>query len=408
MAVFTYKARDQKGELVGGTINAGSAADASRSLRAEGKFVLSIVAGVAQSDAEAIELLKTREAARRVNREEVIDFCQQLSVMLETGVALSNALDAFNLHARTGEIRRITTIVAEEVKSGSTLSSALARWPSAFPPLVISLIEASEASGTMALMLGRVAKYLSKELKTARQIKGALTYPSIMVLLSLAVTAFLMTAVLPRFAAIYTSRSAMLPAPTRVMLAISNFWTEHWPSIALGAVITCLIGWVFFRRPQGQRMIDWLRLHLPIVGGIYRKVYLTRATRTLATLLSAGVELLKSIRIARGITDNIYFQELWDSSCETIEQGQQLSQSLCDTSLIPGHYVQMIAAGEQGGRLGQVMERIGEVIEEELDVTIARATRYIEPLMIGIMGIVIGFVAIALLLPIFTISNVLH
>lgn len=409
MAVFTYKARDERGDLVNGTVQAASASEASRVLRGEGKFVLDIIAGVGREGAdEEIERYRTTQAARRVKREDVIEFCQQMSVMLEAGVALAAALDSYNKYGRPTDLKRVTSTVSDEVNSGATLSSAMARWPRVFPQLVISLIEASEACGTLALMLKRIAHYLGKELKTAKQIKGAMTYPCVMMSLALAITVFLMTVVLPKFAGIYSAREAMLPTPTRIMLGISTLWKTHWVEGLIGLAMVGVALAIFVSRPIGRRVCDWLRLHVPIIKGMYTKLYITRSARTLSTLLASGVDLLQAIHITKGITTNVYFQDLWDHVIAALEDGKQFSEALRSSDLIPANYVQMIGAGERAGRLGQVMERIGEVTEGDLDEAVAQTTQFIEPVMIAVMGVVIGFVAIALLLPIFTISNAIH
>ncbi|MFG0331353.1 MAG: type II secretion system F family protein [Phycisphaerales bacterium] len=405
MAVFTFEARDTRGELVAGTINAESITEASRQLRNEGKYVLEITRGVQRTRNDEIESIMTVDAAKRVKRDEVIDFCQQLSVMIETGVPLIAAIKGFNQNTKSVNIRRITQAVEDEVSSGSSLSAAMARWPRVFPPLVVSLIEASEASGTMGLMLNRIAKYLTKEMKTAKQIRGALTYPCVMMTFAMAVTVFLMTFVLPRFASIYANRSAALPTPTKILMAISSFWSAHWIAIIIATVVG-LVGLYFFvRTALGKRVLDWLRLNTPVLRNMYQKLYLTRAARTMSTLIAAGVDLLETIRITRGVTDNMYYKDLWNSTIEGLEGGMQLSDALKVSDLIPGNIIQMINAGERAGRLGPVMERIGEVTEEELDEAVTKTTQFIEPAMITIMGAVIGFVAISLLLPIFTIAN---
>lgn len=408
MAVFSYQARDARGNLVSGVVNAESIHDASRSLRNDGKYVLDVTPGIRREDESLIESLKISEAARRVKREEVIDLCHQLSVMLEAGVPLSQALEAFNSNARGGDFRRVTSIVADEVNNGASLSSAMSRWPRAFPTLLLSLVEASEASGTMAMMLGRVSTYLGKELKTVRQIRGALTYPCVMMVMALGVTVFLMTGVLPRFAAIYANRSAALPGPTKIMLAISGTFQQHWQIMMISLIVLAITLTLALRQPFGRRILDWLKLNLPILGPMYTKLYITRSSRTMATLLAAGVDMLETIRITRGVTPNVYYQDMWNDVTTSLEQGKQLSVALREGELMPGNIVQMIAAGEYSGKLGKVLERIGEVAEDELDEAVSKTTQFIEPAMITIMGVVIGFVSIAMLLPIFTISKALH
>ena len=407
MGVFTYRARDLRGELIDGTINSESIMDASRVLRAEGKYVLDITPGVIKSMESRVEQIRTAEAARRVSRPDVIEFCHQICVMLDAGVPLGDALEAFNSVGTTTHFRRISRAIEDEVHSGATLSSAMARWPRVFPPITVTLVKASEASGTMGLMLGRVAKYMTKEQKTAKQIRGALAYPCFMIILSLAVTSFLVTVVLPRFATIYAKRAAMLPLPTKMMLGLSDYLQHNWIllGVALGVAGAAIA--VFLRTRRGRHAIDWIKLYSPIIGGMYRKLFLTRCARTMATLIVSGVDLLEAVAITRGITNNHYYQSLWKQVEFDLEQGRSLSNAFAQSSLIHPSVVRMIAAGEQTGRLGPVMEQIGHTCEDELDEAITRATQFIEPAMIGVMGAVVGFVAIAMLLPIMTISKII-
>ncbi len=408
MGVFTYRARDLRGELIDGTVNAESIMEASRFLRAEGKYVLDITPGVVRSMESRVEQIRTVEAAKRVSRADVIEFCHQISVMLEAGVPLGDALEAFNAVGQQTHFRRISRAIQDEVHSGATLSSAMARWPRVFPPITVTLVKASEASGTMALMLGRVSQYMNKELKTARQIKSAVAYPSVMIVLSLVITVFLVTVVLPRFASIYAKRAALLPAPTKIMLALSAFLQENWLTIAMALVTVGVLAALFLRTHYGRLSVDWTKLHLPVVGSMYRQLFLTRSARTMATLIVSGVDLLEAVAITRGLTNNAYYQSLWKQVEFDLEQGRSLSNSFSESHLISPNVVRMVSAGEATGRLGPVMEQIGQTAEEELDEAITRTTQYLEPAMIGIMGAVVGFVAIAMLLPIMTISRAIQ
>lgn len=408
MAVFTYRARDQRGDLVAGAINAPTMSEASRLLRVEGKFVLDLTPGVQNERHNELETLRTAEAARRVRREDVIEFCQQLSVMLETGVPLISALKAYNQSSPSANMRRVTLEIEDEIENGSSLSASLMRWTRVFPPMVVSLVEASEASGTMGLMLSRISKYLGKELKTAKQIRGALTYPCVMISFAMVVTVFLMTFVLPRFAAIYATRESALPLPTKALMTISDLWVQHWIAIVILIAAAAFGVFMFWRTNRGRHTFDWLRLRLPIIGSMYSKLYITRAARTMGTLLAAGVDLIQTISMTRGVTANELYRHFWDGVINEVESGKQLSEAMGESDLIPGSVIQMIAAGERAGRLGAVMDRIGEATEADLDEAVAKATQYLEPAMITIMGAVIGFVAIALLLPIFTIANAMR
>lgn len=403
MPTFTYKARDTRGQAVEGAVEAGTRAEALRLLDREGKTVTDIQVGAKGIDSTEP---RVRRAVSAVRREEVISFSGQLAVMLETGVPLAEALDAFVQSAKPGGLRRVVEVVADRIHGGVPFSGALTEFPRVFPNLMICLMQASEASGKMGEMLGRIAEYLAKERRTARQIKGALTYPLVMVSLAVVVTGFLVAWVLPRFAKIYESREATLPTITKVVLTGSRALITHWPWVA--AALGALVGGVVLMKvfPAGRRAIDGFKLKAPVIGPMYRLFYLTRATRTLGTLLASGVPLLDAVRIVRGVTENAHWRDLWDRMDASMTTGETLAGAIAGSWLIPPAVAQMIAAGERTGRLPEVFDRIARSTETDLDEAVKSATQLIEPAMIVFMGATIGGIAIALLLPIFNVANV--
>jgi type IV pilus assembly protein PilC len=359
-STYAYKARNAAGEVTAGTVMASSADEVSARLRAEGQFVFEIDASPMRVLADLDEQqIRRNEAAKRVRREDVIAFCQQLSVMLETGVPLAEALDAFRRQTARPEFRQVLDVLADDIDSGEPLSAAMEKWPRVYPGMMISLMKASEASGTMATMLGRVGDYLAKDRRTVKQIKGALGYPLFMMASGVAITIFLMSFVLPRFARIYEQREASLPGPTKFLLAISEFITTqyHWYGPIAAVLLIALLIWV--KRPLGRRMLDWIRLRIPGIRTMYTHLYVTRVT------------------------------------------------AVFKSSLVPPNVASMIAAGERSGQLPEVMEKISDFSQEELDGAVGQVTTYIEPIMIVFMGIVIGGVATALLLPIFNMGRVM-
>jgi len=404
---YSYRARESTGTLVTGTLVASSPSEVAAQLRADGKFVLGVnehaLTETVALDADAI---RRGEAAKRVKRDDVIAFSQQLGVMMETGVTLADALDAFQRQSKNLEFKRVLASLTDDVHGGERFSAALAKWPRVFPSVMISLMKASEASGTMALMLSRVGSYLGKERRTAKQIKGALSYPIFMLAIGLSITVGLVAFVLPRFAAIYAQRSATLPLPTRILMGISDFFTSQYMVYGPGLIAAAIGGYFFVRSNSGRVTLDWIRLNLPILRRLYGQLYLTRAARTMSTLLAAGVGLLDIIDICRGVTQNHAWSRLWDRLDAQIRNGLQLSDALAGSRVVPPNVVSMIAAGEKSGRLAEVMERIAEFSDEELDLAVKQATTFIEPVMICLMGGIVGSVAIALLMPIFTIGNV--
>jgi type IV pilus assembly protein PilC len=407
-STYAFKARDSSGAVVSGSLVAGSAEEVGAKLRSEGKYVLSVQENAMRAGETLDERqLRRNEAAKRVKREDVIAFCQQLSVMLETGVPLSEALDAFCQQTPRKEFRDVLSVLRDDIYAGEKFSAAMAKWPRVFPNMMISLMKASEASGTMAVMLGRIGMYLSKERRTAKQIKGALAYPVFMMCTGLALTVFLMAFVLPKFAKIYEMRSATLPTPTRVLLGMSNFVTTEYLIYAPTLLVLGIALTVFLSQPVGRRTCDWLRLHAPIVRRMYGQLYITRAARTMATLLASGVNLLDIIAICRGVTNNYYYDVLWSNMEQGVRDGLQISDAVFACAFLPKNIASMISSGERSGRLAEVMERIAAFSEEELDAAVKQVTSFIEPLMIVLMGVVVGGVAMALLLPIFSMGKVM-
>ncbi len=404
MARFNYQARDTNGQMASGVINAASLEAAGQQLRAEGKFVVQLSpAKSAEAEGAAVPVTKR---AGRVKRRDVIFFTHSMAVMVETGVPLSDALQCCTEQASDPNFKAVLQEVTKHVQAGGDFSSALARFPKVFPAVMTSLIRASEMSGTMASMLDRISAFMTKEQQTIRQARGAMMYPAFMGCMAVGVTIFLLTFVLPKFAGIYQARKTALPAPTRVLLALSDFMVNYW-YIWIAAIVALIVGTIVAgRTPGGRRVFDYLKLNVPLVGGLYRKLYLTRAASTMGTMINAGVSMLDMIGIVRRVTVNTFYEELWDEVDDQLRQGSQLSDPLFRSQLIPRSIAQMVYSGEKSGQLGKVMNRVAAFTETEFDQTVKNVTAMIEPLMVAVMGSIIGFVAISLLLPIFSISKV--
>ena len=406
-STFAYRARNATGESVTGSITARDRDDVASHLRAEGLFITSIASGAAGSLSPVdVEAVRTRQGLQRIRRADVVAFAQQLSVMLETGVPLPEGLEAIASQARRSEFRQVLESVREDVCGGSPLSEALARWPQVFPDVMVSLLQAAELSGTTALMLSRVSDYLSKELRTKRQGRGAMLYPGFMLGSGFLVVAFLVAFILPRFAKIYEMRSATLPGPTKVLMAIGTFAAEGWMYYGPVLVAVAVGVLVLPRTSSGRRWLDWLKLRAPVLRTIHVNLYVTRSTRTMSTLLAAGVNLMDAIHACRMVTRNVVFDRVWSGMEEHVRDGRRLSQAFEESPDVPANVSSMIAAGERSGRMPEVLERVAEYSEEELDLAIKKSTSLLEPVLIIVMGLLVGAVAIALLLPIFRMGSV--
>ncbi len=403
MPKFVYQVRDARGAPSRGTLAAGSLEDASRMLRGEGNVIIELRE---QTGVDLSSDSRAPASRARVNRDDVIFFANQLAVMVETGVPLPDAMDGIAEQAANVRFRRILTDVSERVKAGTEFSAALMRYPKLFGSLFVSLVKASEASGTLGKMLQRASRYLEKERQVRRRVKGAAAYPVAMLCFCVLVVIGMLTFVLPRFEKIYAGKHAVLPAPTRLLLALSDGLVSNWPFVILGLAGTGVAGYLFFSRAKGRIMLDRFRLDMPVLGGMFRRACLARSLRTLATMVSSGVSMLESLEITAEVAGNYHYRRIWMELSGRLKEGASLSEEMCSYDLIPRSISQMVGAGEKTGRLGAVLERVAEFCEEELDTAIKTATTFIEPVMIVIMGAIVGGIAMALLLPVFSLSRI--
>lgn len=348
----------------------------------------------------------------KVKTAELILFTTQLSVMLDSGVVLSDALDAIAEQAEHGTFRTVIMEVAVKVKSGENFSKTLTAYPKIFNSMFISMVKASEASGKMVEMLRVLSSYLTFESETRKSIKGALTYPFIMALMAVAATGTLMFFVLPRFMRIYEAKGAALPKITRVLVAFSRMLGNFQIMTGVLTALTFIaVGLYYFARTvTGRRVIDFIKIHTPILGTMFVDLVVTRSMRIMSTMINTGVSLLDSIDVVHGSCENYYFQQLWAEADAKIRDGYQMSESILISpvgSLIAPSIIQMLRAGEKSGKLGEVCDKISVFYEKKLEASIKSVMALIEPLMITILGGIIGTIAIALLLPVFKISSVI-
>lgn len=370
------------------------------------------VRGVSRSRESADAVYSERLRRVRAKPGDLILFTTQLAVMLDSGVILSDALDAIAEQAADPRFKAVILDLSERVKGGDMFSKALACYPYTFNTMFISMVKASEASGRMVEMLTVLTGYLNFETDTRKQIRSALTYPIIMVLMAIAATGTLMFFVLPRFMRIYASRGAELPKLTQVLVGISkilgNF--EIMTVLLTTAIFVGAVLWYWLRTPMGRRALDAAKIHTPVMGTMYVDMVVTRSMRILATMVNTGVRLLDAIRVIQGVVDNYHFKRLWGQVDEKIQDGYQLSESILiaeGSDLIAPGIIQMLRAGEKSGRLGEVCDKVSVFYQKKLETSIRNVMTLIEPLMITILGAIIGTIAIALLLPVFRVSSVI-
>lgn len=394
-ATFQYRARDPLGNQLEGRVEAASSEDAAQQLRREGFQVVELVDG---DDEEGL-------FPRRVRKGEVVYVTSQLAVMVDTGITLSAALDNILSQEQNPTLRKVLRSLQKAVQEGEDFSTALSRFPKLFDKTYVSLVKASEATGSLGEMLDRIAGYLRKELETRSKVRAAMAYPSVMSVMAVAVTIFLLTYVLPKFTPLFMRKGMQLPKPTRVMMWLSDVLVNYWYAW-LALVVAVALAYFFGRRtPQGRQFLDWMKISVPLLGPMYRKVTISRSIRTLGTLLSSGIPMLDALQLASDVTANVWYERLWRNVSQDVTEGKQICQSLSGEPLFPPMLVQMISAGEQTGRLGPVLERVSNFYDQEVETSLKTLTSLIEPLMITLMGGVVGGIALALMLPIFQLSK---
>ncbi len=407
---WRYRARRSSGDMARGVLEASTHAEAVRELRRQGLAILDVELGEnAASVGEQVDSdARRRRLGRAFKRDDTVAFCAQVAVMLRTGVPLKEALETFAEQASRPEVAELVRAIRDDVCEGEDLSAALARYPRIFPPLMISLMQAAEASGMLDEMMTRVARDLAKQRKTARQVKGAMTYPAVMLGVAVLAVAVIMTAVMPRFGPLFAMQGDRLPLPTKMLLGLSDFIRTGW-MIWVPGVLALAAGAFFWSRSEmGRRAMDAGRLRWPVVGPMFRHLYVARFCSTMATLLAAGVPLLDVVRILKDVTDNRCYDTLWRTLEERVSHGGELAPTFREFTFVPRNVAAIIAAGEKSGRLPEVLESAATVAEEDLEVSLKSATSMVEPILIVGMGLVVGGIASAMLLPIFNMSRVMH
>lgn len=347
-----------------------------------------------------------------VKQSELVFFTNQLSVMLSSGVVLSEAIESIASQAEPGVFRDVVFDMSEKLKSGGSFSSTLSEYPKVFNPMFVGVVQASEISGKMAEMLEVLQKYLEGELETRKRIKGAMIYPVIMMVMAIVATTTLLFFILPKFTGIYASRGHALPKLTQILVSLGETMRDFRSVSIIFTVLVVIAGSIYYAltTPWGKKALDRIKISSPMIGVMFTDTIMTRSTRILATMLNSGVTLFEALQIVRNSCDNFYFNQFWQETSDRVESGFQLSESMklaANSEMVSPVIIQMIRAGEKSGNIGGVCDKISDFYDKKLKNTIKNVTSMIEPLMIIIMGCIIGTIAIALLLPIFRISTIM-
>ena len=402
MPVYKFEAKGNAGQVQAGVITAASLAAASEQLRSQGQFILSLIPA---GDAPTRTSLKDISISFGPSAKDVYNFTSQLAVMIRAGISIRAALEGISDQIENPKFKKMISQMKRDVESGRQFSDALARYPKIFSPLYINMVKASELSGGFSRMLDKIAGYLNQQIETQRMVTGAMIYPGIIGTLAVGVTIFLLTFVLPRFMVIFKGKEAALPAPTKVLLAMSDFMVNYWYVlvIALFAGIWGLV--LALKTDLGRLIFDKVKLSVPLLKKMFKALYISRSLHTMGQLINAGVPMLDTIAITADISGNTLYRRMWRTVHSAVKQGKKISAPLQKSALLPKSVIQMISAGEESGKLGETLDEVSEFYTRELRDTIKSVTSMIEPLMIVVMGSVVGFIAMSIILPIFKLSQ---
>jgi type IV pilus assembly protein PilC len=391
---YQYRVRDTIGNTHTGTVEAASVEEATQQLRRDGFQVL-----------ELDEANDDGLFPRRISKSDLIYVTSQLAIMVDTGITLSTALGGIVEQETNPTLRHILKDLKDAVEGGQDFSAALARYPKHFDHTYVSLVKASEATGTLGTMLDRIATYLRKEMETRSKVRAAMAYPTVMMVVACGVTIFLLTYILPKFTPLFKSKGASLPKPTLIMMSLSDAMLHYW-YFWLIAAVAAVAGFLYGRRTEsGRKVIDWLKINSPIIGPMCRKVTISRSIRTLGTMLTSGVPVTDAIRLAGDVCSNYYYEQLWMNVLDEVTGGKRICEILQGNPLFPRVLVQMIAAGEDTGKLDVVLQKVSTYYDGEVETSLKATTSLIEPIMISVMGVVVGTIGLALMLPIFSLSR---
>jgi len=395
MAQFAWVARAPTGEVQKGVMVADNKAAVERRLRSQ------------QLNPQKVSKQLSFSFGGGVKSTELVKFIRQFATMIDAGLPLVQCLDILSNQEENPIFKAALIDIKQTVEQGATFSDALRRHPKIFDDLFVNLVHAGEVGGILDTILNRLAIYIEKNVKLKRQVKGALTYPSAVVVIMIIVMFVLLTFVIPAFENMFAEfgSSAELPKLTQFVIAISNGFISYLPFVIAGMVISIVAFVQFYRRPAGKRAVHKTLLKLPVLGNVLQKITVARFARTMGTLLSSGVPILDAIEIVAKAAGNVVVEEGLMYARQKISEGRNLADPLKELDVFPGMVVQMVAVGEQTGALDQMLSKIADFYEDETDVAVASLTSLLEPIMMVFIGGLVGLVLVSMYLPIFSLAG---
>lgn len=406
MPVYEYTALDVKGNSLSGIIDADSPAAARQKLRAVGNYPVSVKEAACLSVQRRDSLVFKH--FRRVKPSEIAMMTRQLGTLMSAGFPLVAALDALIPQTRSPHLKNQLTRIKDAIVGGNSFSEALSKIPATFSPLYINMIQAGESSGTMELVLDRLAEMIEKQQQVTQRIISAMTYPVFMTLIGAGILFFLITYIVPTIAGLFADMKQVLPAPTRILIGISQLLKLWWWLIPVGIALIILCLRHARNTVSGRHAIDRTLLWLPVMGDFLRKLSAARIARTLGLLLENGVSLLSALEIVKNIAGNVCIAGAVEAAADKVRQGQGLAGSLDATRQFPDLFIQMIQVGEQSGALESLLKKVADLYEKEVETALMRMASLLEPVMILLMGVMVGFIVLSICLPIFEMNQLIR
>jgi len=394
MGTFTYTARAFNGDLRTATIEAPSRDDVIAQLRKQRLSVVKI-------DQDA----STKMSRGAIKTRDVVIFTRQFSTMINSGLPLVQALTILSEQTDNKALAAVTRKVVFDVESGNTVADALSKHPKAFTNLYVNMVAAGEAGGILDTILMRLATFLEKNDALVRKVKGAMIYPSVIMSVAAIAIIVLLLFVIPVFESMFASVGQALPLPTRIVIAASKFLNAYWWVLGGGVIAFGFLFKRYYASSSGKLVIDRLALKMPVLGDVLRKSAVSRFTRTLGTLISSGVSILEGLEITAKTAGNRVIQDAIMASRASIAGGDTIAQPLQKSKVFPPMVISMIAVGEQTGGLDEMLSKIADFYDEEVDAAVSNLLSLLEPIMIVFLGVVVGGMVVAMYLPIFDMIN---
>ncbi len=405
MPTYQYEAMDTTGGEVKDTIDAGSEEEAQQKIRSLGYFVtrLTEVAGKKKKDKKKGQPDKRKKTKvltlGGVNSKQLVTFTRQFSVLQDAGLPVLRSLKILEGQMKPGVLKNALIDIVDDVESGNTLSEAFAKHPRCFDRLYVNMLRAGEAGGALEIILRRLAEFKEKAQSLARRVKGALVYPIVVISVAVLIVSFIMIFIIPKFEKIFLDFKMKLPYLTELLIATSRWFVKYWYVLPVVPIAISVTLKLIRMNRSGAYVLDKIKLKVPVAGMIVEKTVVARTMRTLGTLISSGVPILEALSIVRETCMNVVFEDMFQRVYESIREGETIANPMRETRLVDDMVVNMIDVGEETGDLDTMLNKIADVYEEEVDVLVESLLSLLEPIMIVILGLIVGTIVIALFMP---------